>query len=1297
MTDLEAAFHKRWRGLVEPVEGLVVSVPVLVAAECMHRHGPELQAQLREECDADAGWRVRSLESLFAHILGFAGGAFDPAPEGLSVYLPEGSETVVPTFALKSRTEGARYAMLVWDVPDVALDRPDSREGRWAYPPKDKFDRLLRHACVPIGLLTNRREFRLLYAPPDESTGILTFRVEDMVHTQGREILDAFVMLLSSRRFFAVAKDRQLPALLAESRLRQANVTTALADQVFEALAILLRGFEATSIRDGDSRLREAVEDGAAYPGLLTVLLRLVFLLYAEDLGLLPVDHPHYAEHLSVFSLYAQLQSDAAAFPDTMSRRYGAWPRLLALFRAVYFGIRHGELSIPPRRGVLFDPAEYPFLEGWGPAGGAPTQEADRAAVRIPSVDDETVFQVLYRLVLLDGERLSYRALDVEQIGSVYEALMGYAIERTEGAAACLRPFGVWVSGSRLLGVAPKERAGFLEDHAMCGKREIAKVAGALTAAKTEGEVLEAVEPLRRGRTERTERSHLVLQPGPERRRTSSHYTPRSLSEPIVRRTLEPLLACMGESPSSDRLLELKVCDPAMGSGAFLVAACRFLGNELMAAWTRENKDGEIAREHGSVPLHAKRLVAQRCLYGVDKNPLAVNLAKLSLWLETLAKDEPFTFLDHALKHGDSLVGLSLDQIRAFHWTPEEQVDLATREIDAALAEAVRARQEILDLAKGEDAIHKYVREKERLLFYAEDALVKARLLGDLVVGAFFAHEKPKDREAERLRRLDRALEWLREGGPAPEDLLEMQRAVKRIPTFHWMAEFPEVFYAPRVDPLDEGGAKRVAMMDAVVGNPPFAGKNGIAATHGEAYLPWLQTLHEGAHGNADLSAHFFRRASTLLGRNGTIGLIATNTIAQGDTRSTGLKHLVTQDKCTIYRATRTMPWPGEATVAVSVVHLAKGAVAGTPVERYLDDALVPVINSRLRAKPERPDPANLRANADKGFQGSIVLGMGFTLTPTERDGLVAKDKRNADRIFPYLGGEEVNSHPEQMFDRYVISFGQMSLEEAEAWPDLIGIVREKVKPERETNKRDNYRDRWWLYAEYRPGLFAALAPLKRCLVCAIVTKHLMFSFQPTNRVFSHKLYAFPFDTCDRFAILQSRIHELWARLLSSSMRNDLNYSASDCFETFPFPDPLPTSLEHAGAELYEARAAYMSERQRGLTETYNRMKDAGDRDREVVELRGLSEEVDRAVLAAYGWTDIEVPAFEAGEEDPARQRVEDEVLDRLFALNAERAEKERIVGCAAAGAKGAAAKKPARGKRGAKKPTGQGGLFGVE
>jgi hypothetical protein len=108
-------------------------------------------------------------------------------------------------------------------------------------------------------------------------------------------------------------------------------------------------------------------------------------------------------------------------------------------------------------------------------------------------------------------------------------------------------------------------------------------------------------------------------------------------------------------------------------------------------------------------------------------------------------------------------------------------------------------------------------------------------------------------------------------------------------------------------------------------------------------------------------------------------------------------------------------------------------------------------------------------------------------------------------------------------------------------------------------------------------------------------------------------------------------------------------------------------------------------------------MKDAGDRDREVVELRELSEEVDRAVLAAYGWTDIEVPAFEAGEEDPARQRFEDEVLDRLFALNAERAEKERIVGCAAAGAKGAAAKKPARGKRGAKKPTGQGGLFGVE
>ena len=517
-----------------------------------------------------------------------------------------------------------------------------------------------------------------------------------------------------------------------------------------------------------------------------------------------------------------------------------------------------------------------------------------------------------------------------------------------------------------------------------------------------------------------------------------------------------------------------------------------------------------------------------------------------------------------------------------------------------------------------------------------------------------------------------------------------MQREVRaKVPTFHWMTEFPEVFYAERADPLDGDAVNRVAMMDGFVGNPPFAGKNQITEIGGEAYLPWLQAIHVGAHGNADLSAHFFRRASDLLGEHGTIGFIATNTIAQGDTRATGLQRLVVKDGCVIYDAMRSLLWPGAANVAVSVVHLAKGAVAMLALEAKLDGAPVPIISSRLRPKPERPDPVRLAANADQSFQGSIVLGMGFTLTPTERSALVAGDARNGERVFPYLGGEELNSDPEQMFERYVISFGQMTLEESERWPQLLAVVREKVKPERDKLKDNtdglHRKTHWWQFGRWTPALYAAIAPLGRCLVISRHSKYLLFTFQPVDRIFSEATYVFAFDDYPTFAVLQSRIHEPWARLLSSSMRNDLRYSASDCFETFPFPGPLPESLERSGQALYEARATYMTKHRRGLTETYNRMKDTGESDGEVVELRRLSEAMDREVLGAYGWGDLEVPAFEAAEADAGKGRFEEEVVDRLFALNGERAQKERVLGPTSA-ARGA----PKRG--GLKRSTGKAG-----
>jgi hypothetical protein len=757
-----------------------------------------------------------------------------------------------------------------------------------------------------------------------------------------------------------------------------------------------------------------------------------------------------------------------------------------------------------------------------------------------------------------------------------------------------------------------------------------------------------------------------------------------------VARTLEPLIAAMGEAPSSETLLNLVVCDPAVGSGAFLVAACRFLADHVVAAWTREGRLELVASAHDDVVNHARRLVAQRCLYGVDKNKYAVQLARLSLWLVTMARTEPFTFVDHAIRHGDSLVGLSFEQLRAFHWKPEKQLELPAQLLKDALAEAVGIRKKILDLAS--EGTYAAQREKELLLLDAEDALDRVRLVGDLVVGAFFAEASDKAREKERQRRLDLVTRWLaadkrgdvRELSETERELRAMQAELRetQVP-FHWMIEFPEVFYAERPDPLDGNKRNGAAFVEAFIGNPPFSGKNGISAAGGPGYIDWLMMLRPEVQGrpNTDLCAYFFRQCADLLGAHGTIGLVATNTISEGDSRLVGLKPLLASG--VIHAAVSDLAWPGDAAVRVAVVHLAFGAAADERTGRLLDGVVVDAISSRLAPGHERSEQVKLTTNAGIAFMGGKLVGAGLAVSMQEYDALVAAAPENAQVLRPYLGGQEVNTNVLGRFDRYMIDFTAHSLEEAKRWPMLLHIAETKVRPAREQDKRGTYRTYWWRPGESGGALYQALAATKRCLVCANVTKHLMFSFQPTTTFFAQTLYVFALDTMSSFCALQSRIHEPWARLLSSSMKNDLRYAASDCFETFPFPNPDPRavipSLEAIGETLYETRARFMVDTDQGLTKTYNALKNPNVDDPRVAELRALHEAMDRAVVAAYGW-DLAVPPYcpKDDEERAAVQAFEDAVIDKLFVLNAERAEEEKKAGAVVGGKQRGGKKKAA-------------------
>ena len=487
---------------------------------------------------------------------------------------------------------------------------------------------------------------------------------------------------------------------------------------------------------------------------------------------------------------------------------------------------------------------------------------------------------------------------------------------------------------------------------------------------------------------------------------------------------------------------------------------------------------------------------------------------------------------------------------------------------------------------------------------------------------------------------------------------------------------------------------------DAMVGNPPFAGKNTTVHANRPAFLDWLKVVHAESHGNADLVAHFYRRAFNLLREHGTFGLIATNTIGQGDTRGTGLRWICTRGG-NVYAATRRVKWPGLAAVVVSVVHVHRGDWAGM---RVLDGRLVDRITAFLFHAGGDENPATLRTNAAKSFQGSIVLGMGFTFDDTnpaatpvsEMRTLVTRNPKNAERIFPFVSGEEVSGSARHASQRFVINFGDMPLHEAERWPDLLSIVEAKVRPERTRQNDPGAKEKWWQYIRPRPELHAAIAHLTEVLVNPLYGAHLSFAFLPARTVFANKLNVLTFALKADFALLQARPHEVWARNFSSTLKDDLAYAPSDCFETFPFPPNWQTdpTLEAVGKTYYDFRAALMIRNNEGLTKTYNRFHDPDEHDPEIETLRKLHAAMDRAVLDAYGWTDIptdceflldyEIDEATWGEKKkPYRYRwpdaVRDEVLARLLDLNQKRYQEEVAAGLHATGkdkvgAKGAAA-----------------------
>jgi hypothetical protein len=385
-----------------------------------------------------------------------------------------------------------------------------------------------------------------------------------------------------------------------------------------------------------------------------------------------------------------------------------------------------------------------------------------------------------------------------------------------------------------------------------------------------------------------------------------------------------------------------------------------------------------------------------------------------------------------------------------------------------------------------------------------------------------------------------------------------------------------------------------------------------------------------------------------------------------------------------------------------------------------LDERPVERVSAYLVAGPLDDSPAVLEQNSDLAFIGSYVLGMGFTFDDVaaargEAPGLemmnrlIAKDSRNKARVFPFLGGEEINSSPTHSHHRYVIDFYDRPLcrsdevglwsqmdavarsaavssgvvpvdypgETAADWPDLLDVLTRYVKPIREKAADRRARLTWWQHIRLGNGWRAATRGMPRVIAAPRVSNGLHFTFLPGGTVFNEKTVVVANSSPSLLAALQSRVHEVWVRNFTSTLKDDLNYAPSDCFQNFPLPrscedDPR---LGAIGERYYDYRAELMVAANEGMTKTYNRFHKESETGSSIQRLRELHDEMDRTVLRAYGWGDLAdtlQPEFltEEAEDDhtyqgryfwPAAQR--DQVLSRLLALNAERYEEELKAG----------------------------------
>jgi hypothetical protein len=407
--------------------------------------------------------------------------------------------------------------------------------------------------------------------------------------------------------------------------------------------------------------------------------------------------------------------------------------------------------------------------------------------------------------------------------------------------------------------------------------------------------------------------------------------------------------------------------------------------------------------------------------------------------------------------------------------------------------------------------------------------------------------------------------------------------------------------------------------------------------------------------GNTDLAARFVLRASRLLTRRGQLGYVTTNTLIEGATLRVGMEQ-VTNGNLTVWSARLPHPWPTKSANLQIVEFWASRLRPAKSAAYQVDGEEVPAIGPDLQPFGRVSGrPNQLRENEGICFNGSKVLGLGFTLTEDQKDALIDHNPDNSQIIQKYVIGKDLNQRPDYSARRWVINFNDWSLQRAENYPDCIDIVRRLVKPERDQNKRALRRERWWIYGERAPGLYAATDGFDHVLAIARIGSTIVPARVYAGPVFNDQTVVFAQEDFASFAILSSSAHLAWVIRYAPTLETRIIYAPSAVFVTLPRPE-ASMELRALGRDLDEIRTKLMLSRAWGLTRTYNRVHDPDNHEPVIQELRDIHVAIDEAVMRAYGWDDLDLKIghhpTKIGIRWTVSKEARFELLDRLLEEN---------------------------------------------